>query len=90
MLPLSKPVLATFSIFMFTTIWDDFLWPLVITTSDKMRTVQLGLQIFQSQFSADWGPLMAATIVITFPVLLIFVAGQKYFIQGVTTTGMKG
>ena len=90
MLPLSKPVLATFSIFMFTTIWDDFLWPLVITTSDKMRTVQLGLQIFQSQFSADWGPLMAATIVITVPVLLIFVAGQKYFIQGVTTTGMKG
>lgn len=90
MLPLIKPVLATLSIFVFTTAWDDFLWPLVITNSDSMRTVQLGLQVFQMQHAADWGPLMAATVVVTMPVLVVFVIGQKHFVQGIATTGLKG
>lgn len=89
-LPLSRPVLATLAIFVFTNVWDDFLWPLVITNSEKMRTVQLGLQIFQSQFLVNWGPLMAATVVVTLPVLMVFMLGQKYFIRGIATTGLKG
>lgn len=89
-LPLSRPVLATLAIFTFTNVWDDFLWPLVITNSEKMRTVQLGLQIFQSQFLVNWGPLMAATVVVTLPVLAVFMLGQKYFIRGIATTGLKG
>lgn len=89
-LPLSKPVIATLSIFTFTNVWDDFLWPLVIINRDQMRTVQLGLQVFQSQFSVDWGPLMAATLVVTLPVLIMFALGQKYFVEGIATTGMKG
>lgn len=88
--PLSKPAIATLAIFMFTSTWDDFLWPLVVTSSRNMRTVQLGLQTFQSQFSVDWGPLMAATLVVTLPVLLVFIFGQKYFVQGISTTGLKG
>ncbi|MDI7246752.1 MAG: carbohydrate ABC transporter permease [Bacillota bacterium] len=89
-LPLSRPVLATLAIFSFTGVWDDFLWPLVITNSEHMRTVQLGLQIFRSQFLVDWGPLMAATLVVTLPVLLIFIFNQRHFVKGVVTTGLKG
>lgn len=89
-LPLSRPVLATLAIFSFTGVWDDFLWPLVITNSEHMRTVQLGLQIFRSQFLVDWGPLMAATLVVTLPVLLIFIFNQRHFVKGVATTGLKG
>lgn len=89
-LPLSKPALATLAIYVFSSAWDDFLWPLVITSSRHMRTVQLGLQIFQSQFLVDWGPLMAATLVVTLPVITIFILGQKYFVQGIATTGLKG
>lgn len=89
-LPLSKPALATLSIFVFSSTWDDFLWPLVVTSSRYMRTVQLGLQVFQSQFAVDWGALMAATLVVTLPVLTIFLFGQKYFVQGIATTGLKG
>ncbi|HHT72158.1 MAG TPA: carbohydrate ABC transporter permease [Firmicutes bacterium] len=89
-LPLSKPALATLSIFVFSSSWDDFLWPLVVTSSRYMRTVQLGLQIFQSQFTVNWGSLMAATLVVTLPVITIFIFGQKYFVQGIATTGLKG
>lgn len=89
-LPLSKPALTTLAIFVFSGSWDDFLWPLVVTSSRQMRTVQLGLQVFQSQFTVDWGPLMAATLVVTLPVLIVFLFGQKYFVQGIATTGLKG
>lgn len=89
-LPLSRPVMATLSIFTFTMVWDDFLWPLVITNSERMRTVQLGLQIFQSQFRVEWGPLMAATLVVTLPVLVVFILNQRHFVRGVVTTGLKG
>lgn len=89
-IPLSKPVMATLGIFSFTSVWDDFLWPLIITNSQTMRTVQLGLQVFQTEFTVRWGPLMAATLVVTLPVLLVFILGQKYFIEGFTTTGIKG
>ncbi|MBE3597803.1 MAG: carbohydrate ABC transporter permease [Limnochordaceae bacterium] len=88
--PLSRPVLGTLAIFSFTTVWDDFLWPLVITSQERMRTVQLGLQIFRSQFTVEWGPLMAATLVVTLPVLLVFLLNQKHFVRGVVTTGLKG
>lgn len=89
-LPTAKPALATLAIFSFTTIWDDFLWPLVVTTSNDMRTVQLGLQVFQSQFSVDWGPLMAATVAVTAPLILLFIAFQKHFVRGVISSGVKG
>lgn len=89
-LPLSKPALTTLAIYVFSGTWDEFLWPLVVTSTRDMRTVQLGLQVFQSQFTVDWGPLMAATLAVTFPVIVVFLLGQKYFIQGIATTGIKG
>lgn len=89
-LPLSKPALATLGIFTFTAAWNEFLWPLLITSKDSMRTLQLGLQVFQTQYTTRWDLLMAGTVVVTIPVLIIFLAGQRYFTRGIALSGMKG
>jgi multiple sugar transport system permease protein len=89
-LPLSKPALATLGIFTFTAAWNEFLWPLLITSKDSMKTLQVGIQVFQTQYTTSWDLLMAATVVITTPVLLIFLAGQRYFTRGIALSGMKG
>jgi multiple sugar transport system permease protein len=89
-LPLSKAVLAVVAIFSFQALWNDFLWPLVIVQSDKMRTVQLGLTLFQSQNRIEWGVLMAGTAIATFPTVALFLLAQRYFVQGIALTGIKG
>ena len=89
-MPLSKPVLAVVSIFTFQASWNDFLWALVIIQSDRMRTIQLGLTLFRSQHNVDWGVLMAGTTIATFPTVALFLAAQRYFVQGIALTGIKG
>jgi multiple sugar transport system permease protein len=89
-LPLSTPALATLGIFTFTAAWNEFLWPLLITSKDSMRTLQLGLQVFQTQYTTRWDLLMAGTVVVTLPVLLLFLAGQRYFTRGIALSGIKG
>jgi multiple sugar transport system permease protein len=89
-LPLSAPALATLGIFTFTAAWNEFLWPLLITSKDSMRTLQLGLQVFQTQYTTRWDLLMAGTVLVTLPVLVIFLAGQRYFTRGIALSGMKG
>jgi multiple sugar transport system permease protein len=89
-LPLSAAVLAVVAIFSFQSVWNDFLWPLVIVQSDKMRTVQLGLTLFQSQHRVEWGVLMAGTTIATFPTIVLFLLAQRYFVQGIALTGIKG
>jgi multiple sugar transport system permease protein len=88
-LPLSKPSLSALAIFSFTQAWDDFLWPLIITSDNSMRTLQLGLEAFKSRYSADWGPLMAATTLSIIPVIILFVSMQKYFTETALTSGIK-
>ena len=88
--PLSKPVLAVVAIFTFQGSWNEFIWPLVIVQSDKMRTVQLGLTLYRTQHTIDWGALMAATTIATMPTVAIFLGAQKYFVQGIALTGIKG
>jgi len=90
MMPLMKPVLTTLAIFAFQGSWNDFTWPLVITMSEKTRTLQLGLQTFQNQFFTEWGLLMAGTTITVFPLVMIFLMGQRYFVQGIALTGTKG
>jgi multiple sugar transport system permease protein len=90
MLPLCKPVLAVVALFSFQASWNDFLWPLVIVQSDRLRTVQLGLTLFQSQHTIDWGVLMAGTAIASLPTILLFLAFQRYFVQGIALTGIKG
>jgi multiple sugar transport system permease protein len=89
-LPLSKPAMATLGIFTFTAAWNEFLWPLLIMSKDSMKTLQVGLQVFQTQYTTTWDLLMAGTVVVTLPVLIIFLFGQRYFTRGIALSGMKG
>ncbi len=90
MLPLTKPALVTLGIFAFQEAWNDFTWPLIVSTTAHSRTLQLGLQTFQDQSLTEWGPLMAGTVITVLPLLLIFIVGQRYFIEGIALTGTKG
>ena len=88
-LPLARPALAALSIFTFQGYWNDFIWPLVITTQDQFRTIQLGLVVFRQRFTTDWGPLMAGVTIATAPMLLVFLLAQRYFVRGIALTGMR-
>jgi multiple sugar transport system permease protein len=90
MLPLAMPAVATLAIFSFQAGWNAFLWPLLITTTDDMRTIQLGLTVFVQQYSTQWGQLMAATVVATLPVIVVFAVGQRLMVRGIAFTGLKG
>ena len=89
-MPLAKPALTTLAIFSFQGLWNDFLWPLVITTDDRYRTIQLGLTVFRQRFTTDWGPLMAGVTIATVPMILVFLSAQRYFVSGIAMTGIKG
>ena len=89
-LPLCKPVLAVLALFTFQGAWNDFLWPLIVTTGDTLRTIQLGLVLFQADHTTQWTLLMAASTVAVLPVVILFLFTQRYFVQGIALTGMKG
>lgn len=90
LLPQAKPALATVALFAFMAHWNDFLGPLIYLNSPAKRTLALGLYAFQGQYSTDWHYLMAASTVVMLPPLILFFIGQKYFIQGVVISGVKG
>ena len=90
MLPLSKPALSTLTIFTFVATWNDFLGPLIYLTKTELKTIQIGLRMFISQYSAEYGLIMAASVIALIPVLIVFLALQKYFVQGVATAGLNG
>jgi multiple sugar transport system permease protein len=81
--------MAASAIFSFLFAWNDFLWPLIVTNSTNMRTVQVGLALFQGQYGVFWTLLTAEATIVTLPAILAFVAAQKQFIQGITSTGLK-
>lgn len=89
-MPLSGPGLATLGIFAFMFAWNDFLWPLVVVNDPNMRTVQLGLAMFQGRYGTQWTLLMAGTVTATLPTLIVFLFGQRWFIQSVAQSGVKG
>jgi multiple sugar transport system permease protein len=89
MLPLSGPALAVLGLFTFQAQWNSFVWPLVITTSLEMRTLQLGLAVFSQQFTVSWTLQMASTIIAALPLTVVFLLGQRYFIRGIVITGLK-
>jgi ABC-type glycerol-3-phosphate transport system permease component len=88
--PLSGPAMATLGIFSFQNVWNDFVWPLVTTRSDAMKTIQVGLAQFRREGSTDWTLLMAGTMIATIPILAIFLLGQRFFTRGIALTGLKG
>ncbi|MBR8838707.1 MAG: carbohydrate ABC transporter permease [Stigonema ocellatum SAG 48.90 = DSM 106950] len=89
MLPLSRPALVTLFLFTFIGEWNDLFKPLVFTTRPELRTVQLALAEFQEQFTNNWPLMMASVTIATVPVMLLFLVGQRQFIRGIATTGMK-
>ncbi|ANL88770.1 carbohydrate ABC transporter permease [Rhizobium sp. 9T] len=90
MLPLSKPALSTLTIFTFVSTWNDFLGPMIYLTKTELKTVQIGLRMFISQYSAEYGLIMAASVVALVPVLIVFLALQRFFVEGIASTGLKG
>jgi multiple sugar transport system permease protein len=87
--PLSKPIIATLAITKATATWNDYIWPLLITNDQDHLTVQLALTIFRSEYSVQWNLLMAATAVVVLPLIVLFFLFQRYFVQGIVTTGFK-
>mgnify|MGYP003292489877 FL=1 len=90
MLPLSKPALSTLTIFTFVATWNDYLGPLIYLKSQENKTIQLGLKMFISQYSSDYGLIMAGSVLSLIPVLVVFMCLQKFFVEGVASTGLKG
>lgn len=89
-LPLSKPALTTLGIFVFMGSWNSFLWPLIMLNSVHKKTITLGLTYFQGVYATEWTLMMAAAVMALLPILLVYLFGQKYFIEGIALSGIKG
>ncbi|PAD14260.1 sugar ABC transporter ATP-binding protein [Shouchella clausii] len=90
LLPLVKPALLVVAFFTFTNVWNDFFGPLIYLNDESLFTLALGLLQLQGTYTSDWNLIMAAATAMTLPAILVFFLGQKYFVEGVTLTGIKG
>ncbi|GLW31599.1 carbohydrate ABC transporter permease [Actinoplanes regularis] len=88
-LPLSRPILATLLIITVVTHWNDFLWPLVVTSGVRWQVLTVAVAALQSQYNGDWTLVMAATTLATLPLLVLFVIFQKHLVRSITVTGMR-
>jgi multiple sugar transport system permease protein len=89
-LPLSKPALIVVSIFTFIAVWNDFLGPLIYLGDESQYTLAIGLRSFSSAYTAQWDLLMAASTAVVLPIVVLFFLAQRYFVEGITLTGIKG
>jgi multiple sugar transport system permease protein len=89
-LPLSKPALVTLALFTFMANWNDFLWPLIVTNDMETRTLPVGLSLLQGYYNIQFGKLTASTIISAVPVVILFLFSQRFFIKGITLSGIKG
>jgi len=90
LLPNSKPILATLAVMTFQGVWNDFLWPLVMLTSPGKRTLAVGLSYLVGQYTTRWDLQMAGSVLTVLPILILFFLLQKYFVQSIKMTGLKG
>ncbi len=92
MVPLSKGAISAFTIFAFLSAWNQYLWPLVITNDESMRTAQIGIRFFlvNQERATDWGAIMAGTVIVMIPTLVIFLVAQKQLVKGIAASGLKG
>ncbi len=90
-LPLALPVIVTLGLFTFVSAWNSFMWPLIVTNSESMRTLPVGLAIFKGSFREItlWGDLLACSVICTVPVIGVFLLGKKYFINDIMQGGVK-
>jgi multiple sugar transport system permease protein len=89
-LPLSKPAIATVAVFSFMGSWNNFLWPLVVINSPDLMTLPLGLSSLSSRFVTDWNLLLAGATISVLPIVAVFLFAQRYILQGVAMSGLKG
>jgi multiple sugar transport system permease protein len=89
-LPLTKPALATLSVFTLMAQWNDFLYPMIFLTSETKRTLVLGLAIFRGDADVQWNLLMAAVVMSNIPIVIAFLSAQRFFVEGIATAGLKG
>ena len=88
-LPLAKPALATLFVIHFMNLWNDFLWPLVMATDPERRTLPAGLTLFTGQHVTEHAVVMAGAVISLMPLAIAFLVAQRYFVQGISTTGLK-
>lgn len=88
--PLGKPAMATLIIFTFTNVWNDFMGPLIYLKTRELKTVQLGIRMFISQYGADYAWIMAASVCSLIPIVIVFLSCQRFFVEGVAASGIKG
>lgn len=90
LLPNSKPVVGTMALFAFLWSWNDFLWPLVVIKEESLKTIQLGLSLFNQDQGTQWAELMAASVMAVVPVILLYIFLQRFLVSGGLTSGLKG
>ena len=90
MLPLSVPALASLTLLTFTNTWNDYLGPLIYLRSPNLWTIQLGLKSFVGQYNAEYALIMTGSVLSVLPIAIIFMLGQRYFVEGIATSGLKG
>jgi sn-glycerol 3-phosphate transport system permease protein len=89
-MPVSKPAIASLGIYVFIQIYNQFLWPLLVTNTNRMRTVQVGMSILKEAEAVDYGAVLAGSVLILIPAICVFLIGQKHLIQGMTAGAVKG
>ncbi len=89
-LPLAKPALATLAVITFLASWNDFLWPLLILQSTNLQTLPVGLRTLQGAYTSEYGLMMSGAVIVAIPVLIIYIALQRFIVQSVASTGLKG
>jgi sn-glycerol 3-phosphate transport system permease protein len=90
-IPMSRPVLVTFGLISLVAKWNDYLWPLIITNDNKVRPLTVGISyLFDTEGNTDWGVVMAATVFVIMPLLIVFLWAQRYIIEGITAGATKG
>ena len=88
--PLAKPAMATLTIFTFVTVWNDFMGPMIYFSSEANKTLPLGIRMFVGQYSTEYQLIMAASVVSLIPIVILYVFCQRYFVEGIATSGLKG
>lgn len=89
-MPMCKPGLATLVVFTFNFMWNDYMGPMIYLNTDKLKTIQIGLAAFQTEYGAEYGLIMAGTVCSLLPMVLIYCVAQKYLIEGIAFSGLKG
>lgn len=89
-LPLSKTGLITLGVLTFNSVWNDYMGPMIYLDTDKKKTIQLGLATFKRQYDTDYGAIMAGTVISLIPIVIVYAIAQKYIVEGVANTGIKG